>query len=451
MGFVRHEGITWELVDPPDGQEQVVRDTLSQIEFPWQRIADYVSRDPDDAVVVVWRDLGQQGSALYLDHRVEIHLNTRYGLDHVPFSLTHEIGHLVDYALLDDGRRGELLALMHETPGRWDGQELNGEEHPWSHRQDHVESWWDRSNDYKFRPHESFADLFVFVFAPPVREGRHPRFVHWTGDFDRVRRIVLREEEDPVSGPFDLTRRDWNADPPRHDRADPRPFDRFESHHTVGTYGTTPDDREGLAQLMREIQNDHQHSRGWNDVFYHAVIGFSGLIAEGRAAHDQAGELDGTFTVCFAGNYEHRQLNRAQKRAWHRLKGWVAEQGRAEIRRHDERYDGECPGDNVIGWLRAGAPLDKETIVADLYAYGRRGTPDLAAAQWAVQAARYGTATWDPEEAREAARAGIQVVAVGGPASDDLEGEDNVFSVRGSDAVSSGKGAADAIVRFRDR
>lgn len=186
------------LIDPPEGQAEMLRDTIAAIDYPWARLLPELRRDPQGAVVVRWDSNMQQGATgLYYPHKHDIVLGTRYAnwQDKVPFVFTHEVGHLVDYATLEYDERMALLALMHEKDeSRWAGEEdpnNPGEPHPWSHEREHVEEWNSVQKDYLFRPRESYADLFVCAFAPKVWT-RSPRFVHWTEEFDKVRDITLR-------------------------------------------------------------------------------------------------------------------------------------------------------------------------------------------------------------------------------------------------------------------
>lgn len=187
----------FELVDPPEGQVEVIRDLVVRIDYPWHRLIPRIRTDPDQAVVVRW--VKDQNLGLYFDRNIEIHLSTQYTHSwerSVPFTFAHEVGHLVDFATLTEDDRADLLALMHEKDeSRYAGQEdpnNPGEPHPWSHDRDHPERWESVQRDYLFRPREAYADLFVAAFAPSLWEGKSPRFVHWTDDLQAVRDITLR-------------------------------------------------------------------------------------------------------------------------------------------------------------------------------------------------------------------------------------------------------------------
>lgn len=69
--------------------------------------------------------------------------------------------------------------------------------------------------------------------------------------------------------------------------------------------------------------------------------------------------------------------------------------------------------------------------------YARRGTPDRSCADWATDAANRGSSTSNVQQARAAAQAGADVIAVGGPADDDLAGVPH-RTAEGGDALATG-------------
>lgn len=197
--------VLFELVDPPAGQRQIVDDVLAAIDFPWWRLAPKVRRDPDGAVLIIWDDdLPQQVRGTYSSWLTEIRLGTRFGLDHVPFTLAHEVGHAVDSLTLTRDDRQALTQLLHRVRpqlGHFD------HDHPDAgHR---YEAWSTADNAYPSRLNEAFADLFVAAFAPEVWAGHHVRFVHWCDDLRAVRDIVLRSPI--VKLPPDVDPDRWSA------------------------------------------------------------------------------------------------------------------------------------------------------------------------------------------------------------------------------------------------
>lgn len=213
------------LVDPPPGQPGMIEATVDAIDFPWDRLDARLAKDPDQAVLVRYLDTGQSANGLFFGRTLEIHLGTRYeGWEAgVPFVFAHEVGHLVDHALLTFDRREDLLGLMHRSPGPWDS---NPNAVEWHHDQDHAEAWVS-SNPYLFRPSESYADEFVAAFAPTIWGQRAPRFVHWTDDLAAIRSVTLLPKETTVARIAGITRYETAVQASRH---------RFPSGTTARVY-----------------------------------------------------------------------------------------------------------------------------------------------------------------------------------------------------------------------
>lgn len=181
----------FKLIDPPEGQVELLRNTLKKINYPWHRLLPALHRDPDEAVVVRWLDLKQQGTGLFYGSTYEIHLSTRYTNweRNVPFVFAHEVGHLVDKATLRYEDRQELTLLIHasdETYRRDNDASFQGA----NHIAEHNEDWTKRDKHYYLMLNEAYADLFVATFAPSLF--KYVRFTHWTSDFDSVRDITLQ-------------------------------------------------------------------------------------------------------------------------------------------------------------------------------------------------------------------------------------------------------------------
>lgn len=189
----------FELVDPPPGQVEMVRQVVETSLFPWNRLIPGLRADPDQACVVRWIP-DQMGNLTgkFTGATWEIHLGTRSQSweNRVDFVFAHECGHLVDRASLDDVERQAIIDLFHASPRtyRWNDVPQNGDENPWSHDQPHNEDWRG-GNDYLFAHHEAWADAFVEAFCPQQWMGPGwMRFIHSTGDLEAVRRIVLERK-----------------------------------------------------------------------------------------------------------------------------------------------------------------------------------------------------------------------------------------------------------------
>lgn len=186
----------FRLVNPPEGAAEVIAEAVRRIEFPWPMLDAYVDADDDRAVLVEWGDTGQGVSGLFYGYGARI-LLSNLDRDLGPaqaFVFAHEVGHLVDRAVLDDEARAALLAIMHPgiRLGHFD------HDHPDAGHDADPGEWSNGGDAYVSRVYEAFADLFVAAFAPSLWDGsafgigrRWPRFVHWTDDLDAVRRYTL--------------------------------------------------------------------------------------------------------------------------------------------------------------------------------------------------------------------------------------------------------------------
>lgn len=200
----------FRLINPPDGQEIIIRAAYDAIDFPWERFAVALARDSDKAILVEWDDTGQGVSGLAYGYSLRIVLSTRsYHLDTgAAFVFAHEVGHLVDSATLRDEDRADIMELTHAShltyrdDGR--GKTFNDDWWPTAHAKPHDDEDWTNGDDYLFRHNEAFADLFVEAFAPSIWDGtalgtgrRYPRFVHTTEDLESLRELVLWQPPPP--------------------------------------------------------------------------------------------------------------------------------------------------------------------------------------------------------------------------------------------------------------
>ena len=150
-----------------------------------------------------------------------------------------------------------------------------------------------------------------------------------------------------------LPRSSWtDRDPPRQGATiayNDRPGVEF--HHTVGTYGLPADDGPGIVAA---IDDDHR-GRGWNGVFYNALIDDDGRIITCRPWTWKSNSP--LFTIAFPGNYETRELSDEQKRSAVWLVAHLRDLGVGDaVRWHGQRAKVACPGRNVIAWIRTGGP-----------------------------------------------------------------------------------------------
>lgn len=204
----------FRLVNPPPGQEEIIRQAIALIDYPWELIDHELRYDQDKAVLIEWDDTGQGVSGVYEGGTHTIRLS---GLERdlgpqAAFVFAHEVGHLVDMAALTDKARASLVALMHRGPFVQIGH--YNHDHPDAGHT--SELWWTGAeNSYTSRIHECFADQFVAAFAPAIWDGsgvegssgHWPRFVHWTEDHAEIRHLTLADAEPLPTNPRSGVRR----------------------------------------------------------------------------------------------------------------------------------------------------------------------------------------------------------------------------------------------------
>lgn len=199
------------LVDPPAGLADVVQKTLDAIDFPWDRLQSYLQKNDVESIKIttpMLSGVSNTVTGLWDPASMTIYLGTQFTnwIDDVPFVLTHEIGHLVDAAVLTEEQHSDIIKVMHSDL-HWSSGQLYGHN---TSEMTHDEDWWNgNAKNYSARIYECFADEFVAAFAPDIWNGNKgfhqhfPRFVHWTDKLDSIREIVLRQpipkpQEDPV-------------------------------------------------------------------------------------------------------------------------------------------------------------------------------------------------------------------------------------------------------------
>lgn len=201
----------FRLIDPPAGQEQVVRDTLTQIDYPWEYLTPAIRKDLDGACLIHWNASNGPGGGtgnFWGTYDIDLSMQFTDWADDIPFVLTHEIGHMVDWATFTKSTRAELTKIFHAGPGMSTPMLVHSNSGQYYRHPN--EDWSDSvNNDYIARLNECFADEFVATFAPGIWNGtvlgqhQHwPRFVHWSDKFDTIRKITLTAgaptQEDPA-------------------------------------------------------------------------------------------------------------------------------------------------------------------------------------------------------------------------------------------------------------
>lgn len=204
------------------------------------------------------------------------------------------------------------------------------------------------------------------------------------------------------------------------------------------TTGTNLGDRN-IPQWVHNIYHYHVDQLGWSDIGYNWLVDRHGEIWTGRGLKRvpaaQAGYNTGSNAVALLGDCGEWTPEAKAAVAW--LERWLRDQGAriTRYRSHSDVSSKQCPCDGGRA-LMASLPwpeADTEELMK-LYVHSREGTPDALAALWATVAdpPRFDGLTANRGQAQAWADAGEQVVAVGGPATDDFPGHS--ASVRGNNA-----------------
>lgn len=193
---MEHEGamttiLNWPflMVDPPEGGEAMVNEALAANSFPWHRIESYVEADTDHGIIVRWTPLDGGAQARFNQYGNEILIDLwswQNSLDITKYAFTHESGHLLDYAYLNNMKRRDLMALMLADPSHAPLGHPSYE--TWRTGQD--VSYWNRI-------FEAWADVFVATYAPTLIYPLYPngsRYSHRCNNASAVKAIMDRSD-----------------------------------------------------------------------------------------------------------------------------------------------------------------------------------------------------------------------------------------------------------------
>jgi hypothetical protein len=146
-----------------------------------------------------------------------------------------------------------------------------------------------------------------------------------------------------------VSREKWGARPPRGIPQHvewPKGVDLW-VHHTTGP----------RSQTVRDIQAFHQGpSRGWNDIGYHYLIDYEGVIYEGRGREVWGAHSPGKNhepSVSLIGDYSKTEPSDAQHRSVYLLKDFL---DCGDLRGHRENTSTSCPGDAAMRKIVDGPP-----------------------------------------------------------------------------------------------
>lgn len=180
------------LVDPPEGGAELVAEALAANTFDLNRLKAPISSDPDHRILVKWVPLDGGALGRWTQYYNELLLD-QWTWNSNPtmtkYVFTHELFHGVDYLLLNNMKRRDLMALMfadashgplgHVQPETWKGT--------------YSTSYWDRI-------HEAWADVGTATYAPTLIYPLFPngsRYSHRCNDATAVKAIMDRSDTMP--------------------------------------------------------------------------------------------------------------------------------------------------------------------------------------------------------------------------------------------------------------
>lgn len=180
-----------------------------------------------------------------------------------------------------------------------------------------------------------------------------------------------------------VTRREWNARPPKHRFKIHTPTTKLYLHHAAGAV-QPGDQKVSLQDLnrIRSIQNYHMDHKGWSDIAYSYLSDSDGFAFEGRGAGIAGGHTAGQNTVshavCAMGHYDIQEpspillAGLAEIALYGYLQGWWP-MGYTGGHRDAPGASTSCPGDNLYarighinqmvrssymaGWQKPGDPV----------------------------------------------------------------------------------------------
>lgn len=162
-----------------------------------------------------------------------------------------------------------------------------------------------------------------------------------------------------------ITRKAWGAHAPKVAVPYLASTRGVKVHYTGSTVNPTfAKDHDLCVLLVRNIQNDHMDSNGWNDIGYSFLVCTHGYVFEGRGLHhlpaaNGAGLNAAHYAVCgLVGNKGLVDPSDAMLNGIRDAIEWLRNKGDAgqEIKGHRDGYSTDCPGPKLYAWVQAGAP-----------------------------------------------------------------------------------------------
>uniref|UniRef100_T1J7Z8 Peptidoglycan-recognition protein n=1 Tax=Strigamia maritima TaxID=126957 RepID=T1J7Z8_STRMM len=170
--------------------------------------------------------------------------------------------------------------------------------------------------------------------------------------------VDLSEQNTNCTGVTFVTRKEWNARPPKEsyqyiNESVPYAF----IHHTAMT---ECNDFESCCAEMRIIQNFHMDDRGWDDIGYSFLVGGDGRVYIGRdwgvvGAHTYRYNTVG-YGISFMGTFTNKLPNENAMEAVKKLIGCGVVQKYLQsdygLYGHRDGRCTECPGDKFYEHLK---------------------------------------------------------------------------------------------------
>lgn len=154
-----------------------------------------------------------------------------------------------------------------------------------------------------------------------------------------------------------VSRKEWGARRPRRPNI-PLVGKARDSQkvHWLGV-GVLPQTEAQERELMRNIQNFHMNTRGWNDIAYGSVIGnVTGKLYIGRGIKKMSAANGPGFNrqhgaVCVMHSQDG---NGFTKPARETLGEFLREYASEDAALHRDDYGTTCPGDAIAAWVQSG-------------------------------------------------------------------------------------------------
>lgn len=157
-----------------------------------------------------------------------------------------------------------------------------------------------------------------------------------------------------------ISRAAWGARAPKRITRIAGPVRGVAGHYEGSGLGSYPPD--SVAAIVRQIQNFHMDTRGWDDIAYSALVDRFGRVWEGRgpgrrsAANGTNDSNDHYYAVCLIMGPADT-LTPDMKRGWLDARAWLQTHGNAgpETPPHSTFIATACPGP-ARNWFLNGCP-----------------------------------------------------------------------------------------------